>query len=279
MQARVDTQTTAPALGHGRYLVRLPWRERDVDIEYQWIDAIDSDAPVMIFLHEGLGSIDMWKDFPAQVCKATGMRGLVYSRPAYGWSTPRGKDEQWLPDFMHQQAHEVLPELRKALGLQAPVWLLGHSDGGSIALLHAAQFPSSVTGSIVLAPHVMVEDISIASITEAAKAYQTTNLREKLARYHADVDSAFGGWAGIWLNPVFRAWNILGELRDMGTPTLAIQGLDDEYGTLEQIRSIARLGPHVSLLELPQCGHSPHRDQAAQAIIGIQDFVQTRRQK
>ena len=125
----------------------------------------------------------------------------------------------------------------------------------------------------------MVEDISIASITEAAKAYQTTNLREKLARYHADVDSAFGGWAGIWLNPEFRAWNILGELRDMGTPTLAIQGLDDEYGTLEQIRSIARLGPHVSLLELPQCGHSPHRDQAAQAIIGIQDFVQTRRQK
>lgn len=277
-----ETDPKSPAFGNGRYTVRLPWRERMVDVEYQWLHPEDETpgAPTIIFLHEGLGSIAMWKDFPQQVCRATGLRGLVYSRPAYGWSTPREEGEQWQPDFMHQQAYEVLPALRDALGLNDKIWVLGHSDGGSIALLHAARFGESVEGALLLAPHVLVEDVSVTSIAQAAQEYRTGNLRDKLSRYHANVDSAFGGWSGIWLNPAFRTWNIAAETAQLGVPTLAIQGLDDEYGTLEQIRQIKRLGRDVSLLEIPECGHSPHRDQTEQVIIGIQNFVQqTRRQK
>lgn len=284
MSARMEhraAERAAPEPGEGRYVVRLPWRGRSVEVEYQWLAPArgDGSGPVIVFLHEGLGSIAMWKDFPQQVCDATGLRALVYSRPAYGWSTPREADERWQPDFMHRQAHEVLPELRRALNLEAPIWLLGHSDGGSIALLHAARFPASVAGAVLLAPHVMVEDISIESIAKAAQAYATTGLRERLSRYHADVDSAFGGWSGIWLDPGFRQWNIEHEASQLSVPTLAIQGVNDEYGSLEQIRRIARHGRDVALLELPECGHSPHRDQATQVIIAVRNFMQKNRRQ
>ncbi|GGH65322.1 alpha/beta hydrolase [Comamonas phosphati] len=262
--------------------VCIPWRDRQVEIEYQWLEAHRADAPVMIFLHEGLGSVAMWKDFPAQLCRAAGLRGLVYSRPGYGRSTPRLPGEVWESDFMHRQAHEVLPVLREALGLAQPAWLLGHSDGGSIALLHAARFPELTAGVVLMAPHVMVEDISVASIAKAAEAYHQGGqggLRERLARYHADVDSAFGGWAGIWLDPAFRRWNIEAEAACLRSPTLAIQGLDDEYGTLEQVRAIARVALSVKLLELPACGHSPHRDQPEQVTESIRQFIQTSRRQ
>lgn len=259
--------------------VRIPWRGRQVEIEYQWLEADRPDAPVMIFLHEGLGSLAMWKDFPARVCRAAGLRGLVYSRPGYGNSTPRLPEEAWAADFMHRQAYEVLPALREALGLARPAWLLGHSDGGSIALLHAARFPELTAGTVLMAPHVMVEDISVASIARAAEAYRQGGLRERLARYHANVDSAFGGWAGIWLDPAFRRWNIVAEAAGLRSPTLAIQGLDDEYGTLEQVRAIARIALSVKLLELPACGHSPHRDQPLQVTESIRQFIQTSRRQ
>lgn len=271
------TCTMMPARAAER--VRLAWRGRQVEIEYQWLDAQRDDAPVMVFLHEGLGSVAMWKDFPARLCRAAGLRGLVYSRPGYGWSTPRAPGEVWEPDFMHRQAHEVLPALREALGLTRPVWLLGHSDGGSIALLHAARFPELTAGAVLMAPHVMVEDISVASIAKAAEAYRHGGLRERLARYHADVDSAFGGWAGIWLDPAFRGWNIEREAAGLRSPVLAIQGLDDEYGTLAQIRAIARIALGVKLLELPACAHSPHRDQPAQVIENIRQFIETTRRQ
>ncbi|WP_435531172.1 alpha/beta fold hydrolase [Ramlibacter pallidus] len=239
-------------------------------IEYEWVGP--PDAPVMVFLHEGLGSVAMWRDFPAQLCEAAGLRGLVYSRPGYGRSTPRRTEEKWAPDFMHRQAREVLPALLRDLGVARP-WLFGHSDGGSIALLHAAAFPDAVSGAVVLAPHILVEDVSIASIARARAAYVETDLPQRLARYHEDADSAFFGWNDVWLSPAFRGWNITAELRTIRCPLLAIQGLDDEYGTLEQIRGIARAVPQADLLELPRCGHSPHKDQPRAVIDAVTRLV------
>lgn len=256
--------------------IEIDWAERPVRIEYQWLNVNDAGAPLIVFLHEGLGSLSMWKDFPRQLCEAAGCRGLVYSRPGYGSSTPRAAEESWGPDFMHRQAHEVLPALLTALGidpLQQPLWLFGHSDGGSIALLYAARFPDHLSGTIVLAPHIVVEDLSVSSIEQARKAYLTSDLRARLARHHDDPDSAFWGWNGIWLDPAFRSWSIEEDIRSIHCPLLAVQGLDDEYGTLEQIRGIARRVPHTELLELSDCGHSPHRDQAERLIGHARTFI------
>jgi pimeloyl-ACP methyl ester carboxylesterase len=262
--ARMDGHQE-PATG----FVELQWVERSVRIEHAWIAPERAAAPLVVFLHEGLGSLAMWKDFPQRLCDAAGCRGLVYSRPGYGRSTPREPGEAWDLDFMHRQAHEVLPALLAALGVDTrrdPPWLFGHSDGGSIALLHAARFPDRVAGLVVLAPHILVEDLSVASIAKAREAYLATDLKARLARYHDDPDSAFWGWNDIWLHPPFRAWSIEAEIEAIRCPLLAVQGLDDEYGTLEQIRGIARRVAHARLLELQRCGHSPQRDQPARVI-------------
>ena len=257
--------------------VDLLWRDRPVRIEHAWIASARRDAPLLVFLHEGLGSVSMWRDFPARLCQALGWRGLVYSRPGYGSSSPRPADQRWGPDFMHRQADEVLPALLGALGVdtaQDPPWLLGHSDGGSIALLHAAHFPQRTAGAIVLAPHILVEDLSVASIELTRQAYVGGDLRQRLARHHDDPDSAFWGWNRIWLDPAFRSWSIVAEIATITCPLLAIQGQGDDYGTLEQIRGIQRQVPQTRLLELPNCGHSPQRDQAEAVIAAIQAFVQ-----
>ncbi len=255
---------------------QINWAGKDVRIEYQWVGSNDCKLPLIVFFHEGLGSVAMWKDFPQQLCEATSCRGLVYSRPGYGQSTPRDKDDAWQPDFMHRQAFEVLPALLAELNvdtfLNSP-WLFGHSDGGSIALLFAARYQNNVSGTIVLAPHIVVEDISIRSIEKAKIAYQTTDLSSKLARFHDDVDSAFWGWNDIWLNPTFRHWNLTQAIKTITCPLLAVQGLDDEYGTLEQIRGIKRALPATQLLELADCGHSPHRDQARALIEACVSFI------
>jgi pimeloyl-ACP methyl ester carboxylesterase len=239
--------------------VSIDWQGRPVRIEHQWLNAHLAEAPLFVFLHEGLGSVAMWRDYPQQLCDALGVRGLVYSRPGYGQSTPRDADEHWTPNFMHAQAHEVLPALLKALGVHEAPWLFGHSDGGSIALLYATRHPTA--GLMILAPHIMVEDVSVRSIALVKEAYESTDLRQRLARYHADVDSAFGGWSRIWLTTEFRSWSIEKELATITCPVLAIQGLNDEYGTLVQIRNIQHQVPQAELLELEDCGHSPHRDQ------------------
>ncbi len=226
----------------------------------------------MVFLHEGLGSVALWKDFPDTLCAALGMRGLVWSRPGYGRSTPRAPDEHWAPDFMHQQAHDVLPALLAALGIARP-WLFGHSDGGTIALLHAAMFPDALRGAIVLAPHIFVEELSVTSIAQARIAYESDGLRERLARYHDDVDSAFYGWNEIWLSPAFRDWRIDAELDAIRCPLLAIQGEQDEYGTLRQVHGIRERVPATEVLALPDCGHTPHRDQPQAVIAAVQRFV------
>jgi pimeloyl-ACP methyl ester carboxylesterase len=253
----------------------LPGTAHPVRIEHQWIAPERRDAPLMVFLHEGLGSVAMWRDFPQRLCDALGCRGLVYSRPGYGRSTPRAPSETWGTDFMHRQAFEVLPALLHALGVdtrQDPPWLLGHSDGGSIALLHAARFGQQVAGTIVLAPHILLEDVSVASIEKARLAYLHADLRQRLARYHDDPDSAFWGWNRVWLDPAFRAWTIEAEMSAIRCPVLAVQGLDDEYGTLAQIRGIALRAPQTQLLELAACGHSPHKDQADALIAAVHHF-------
>ncbi len=252
----------------------LDWRGRRVRIETRRIDAA-APAPVMVFLHEGLGSVAMWKDFPERCCERTGLPGLVFSRPGYGRSTPRAPDECWAPDFLHRQAHEVLPPLLAALGIERP-WLFGHSDGGSIALLHAARH--AVAGVVVVAPHVFVEPISITSIEKAREAYATTDLRERLARYHDEPDSAFRGWNDIWLDPAFVHWNIEAELGTIACPVLAVQGEDDEYGTLAQIERIRDRLPSTELVVLPRCGHSPHRDRPDALLDTTARFVQTHSQ-
>ena len=237
---------------------QFDWRGLPLRLECQWVgDPASKIAPV-VFLHEGLGSIAMWKDFPERFCSEHSLRGFVFSRYGYGQSTPKPPDERWSPAFMHMQAHEVLPLLFDALRIERP-WLFGHSDGGSIALLHAAKF--EVGGIVVVAPHLFVEAVSIASIERAREAYEATDLRARLARHHADPDSAFRGWSDIWLDPAFRAWNIEFELDAITCPVLAVQGADDEYGTLAQIGGIQNRLPKTRLLVIPKCGHSPHRDQ------------------
>jgi pimeloyl-ACP methyl ester carboxylesterase len=257
--------------------IEIDWAGRTVHIEHQWINREWTAAPLIVFLHEGLGSVAMWKDFPKHLCDAAECRGLVYSRPGYGRSTPRASGEAWGLDFMHRQALEVLPALLQALGVDAAIhkpWLLGHSDGGSISLLYAASFPQRLAGAIVVAPHILVEDITVASIENARTAYQETDLRQRLAQHHNNPDSAFWGWNDIWLHPAFKDWSIAEEISAITCPLLAVQGLDDQYGTLQQIRGIARRLPHTELLELPDCGHSPHRDQPGRLITAIASFIQ-----
>ena len=230
-------------------------------------------APTLVFLHEGLGSVALWKDFPARVAEATGCPVLVYSRAGYGRSSPAVLPR--VPNYMHVEALTVLPALLDQLGITDPV-LVGHSDGASIALLHAGSGSRPVRALVALAPHVFVEDMSIASIDEVRRQYETTDLREKLARRHADPDAAFRGWNDVWLAPAFRSWNIEACLPGVRCPLLLIQGSDDEYGSAAQLDAIERqVGGKVARIELADCRHSPHRDQPEATLAAIADFVAT----
>lgn len=253
--------------------VALELPDGPVQVEYAWVGPADPGRPVLVFLHEGLGSLGLWKDFPEALCAATGQRGLVWSRPGYGRSTPRPKDRPLGVDFMHRQAETVLPALLAQLKVDAPYRLLGHSDGGSIALIHAARFAERVAGAIVLAPHILVEAFGLASIRATREAYLTGELRSRMARHHDDVDATFWGWNDIWLDPAFTAWQLNDLLPSIRCPVLAIQGEDDPYGTMAQIEGIAEQVPGTRLLKLPSCGHSPQRDQPAAVIAAVRDFL------
>jgi pimeloyl-ACP methyl ester carboxylesterase len=227
-------------------------------------------APPLVLLHEGLGSVSMWRDFPSVLSAVSGHPVLAYSRVGHGRSEAlRGPRK---PSFMHDEALVALPALLDALDVQAPV-LVGHSDGGSIALIHAASSGRAVAGLVVIAPHVKVEACSLQAIRAAREAYASTGLRDRLARHHDQVDSAFRGWNDVWLDPAFRSWNIETLLPRIACPILAIQGEQDEYGTMEQIDSIARGAHDVRLLKLADCGHSPHRDQRDTVLAAIDRFV------
>jgi pimeloyl-ACP methyl ester carboxylesterase len=224
-------------------------------------------APALVFLHEGLGSIELWRSFPYDVAERVGgRRTLVYSRPGYGRSTPM--PPPWPVTYMHHEALDVLPALLAGAGVERPV-LVGHSDGASIALIHAgAGYP--VTGLVVLAPHVFVEEESVAGIESARQAFATTALRERLARYHDDVDSTFWGWNGTWLSPEFRSWNIEASLSGITAPVLAVQGDADDYGTLAQLAAIesGTTGP-VQCVCVAGGGHTLHAGTSADEVAAV----------
>jgi pimeloyl-ACP methyl ester carboxylesterase len=233
--------------------------------------AVRSSA-TMVMLHEGLGSIAMWKDFPQRIAEATGCGVLVYSRYGHGKSDRLA--EKRSVDFMHQEAKAVLPDLLRQLEVERPI-LLGHSDGASIALIYAGTWPQRVRALVLEAPHVFVEEFGLRSTVAIRELYESTDLPAKLGRYHAHVDEMFRGWNDIWLDPQFRAWNIEAYLDAITCPTLVIQGENDEYGTVAHVEAIRRRVPGAQALILPRCGHSPHRDQPDIALDAICKFAAT----
>ncbi|HLH40812.1 MAG TPA: alpha/beta hydrolase [Bryobacteraceae bacterium] len=230
-------------------------------IEFQRIE-VSRDAPVIVFLHEGLGSIALWRDFPERLARAAGYNALLYSRYGYGKSDPLAEARR--PSYLHEEALAALPELLEKTGIERPV-LFGHSDGASIALIFASAHRARAV--IALAPHVFVEQMAVDGVAEIRRDYEQGSLREKLARYHDHPDSAFYGWNDIWLAPEFRLWCIEEELSRITIPVLAVQGYEDEYATMEQLDRMEQRIRRFQALKLDDCRHSPHRDQP-EAVIG-----------
>jgi len=244
-------------------------------LEYEWHGPSPEQAPTLVFLHEGLGCVSTWRDFPRRVSDATGCGALVYSRLGYGSS-----DSIELPrplSFMHDEALIMLPQVLDALRVHDAI-LVGHSDGGSIALIYAGSQPKvRLRGLVLEAPHVFVEEISVESIARAAINYRSGQLKSALERHHGrNVECAFWGWNRVWLDPAFRSWNIEEYLPHISVPVLVIQGEGDEYGTLRQVEAIESKckGPVESVV-LPRCGHSPHRDQPERTLDAIAKFVRS----
>ncbi|MGZ6124047.1 MAG: alpha/beta fold hydrolase [Myxococcales bacterium] len=225
-------------------------------------------TPTLVFLHEGLGSLGLWRDFPRKVAGATGLGAFVYSRAGYGASDPAAMPRP--VRYMHDEA-ELLPDILAAAGIADPL-LIGHSDGASISIIHAGS-GGRARALVLEAPHVFTEEMGLQSIARAREAYQHGDLRPRLAKYHHDVDAAFWGWNRPWLDPEFRKWNLEEFLPRIEAPILVVQGEDDEYGTRKQVDAIQRGARDVQVLMLPQCGHSPHRDQPEAALRGIAEFV------
>ena len=238
------------------------------DLEYRMIGASPDQAPTIVMLHEGLGSASLWGDFPDRLQAATGAGVFVYSRAGYGASSP-----VTLPrplDYMHREALDVLPKLLDTIGFRRGL-LVGHSDGASIAAIYAGGVQDHrLSGLALLAPHFVVEDVSVASIAEIRTAYETTELRAKLARWHKDVDNAFYGWNGAWLDPKFRTWDICDYLAHIRVPIALVQGEADQYGTIRQVE-IAQHECHcpVEVTLLKGIGHSPHREAAGATLAAI----------
>ncbi|HEY4932758.1 MAG TPA: alpha/beta hydrolase [Terriglobales bacterium] len=248
----------------------------EIEVEGKLLETLSIEpsaafSETIVMLHEGLGSIALWKDFPLRLAARTGCRVLAYSR--YGHGSSDKLAEKRPVDFMHHEGEVVLPELLDKLNIEHPI-LLGHSDGGSIALICAGRYPGRVRALILEAPHVFVEDLSVVSIVAAKVAYQTTNLRNKLGIYHDDVDATFWGWNDIWLDPRFRSWNIESYLESIRCPVLCIQGEQDEYGMPAQVNTIAARVAGAQVVMLPDCAHSPHRDQRDATLAKMAEFVE-----
>lgn len=223
-----------------------------------------------MFLHEGLGSVDLWREFPQAVVAGSGHTGLVYSRYGNGWSTPLSGPRE--PGYMHDEALEVLPQILASTDIESPI-LVGHSDGASIALIYAGA-GNPVKALVLIAPHVLVEPESIHSITAIRETFPESELPEKMSKYHEEPETTFRGWADIWLSPEFRTWNIEGYLGGVTCPTLVIQGEDDEYGTVRQLDIIdAGLDVPARRLMVPDAGHSPHLSDPEMVTAAIVDFV------
>jgi pimeloyl-ACP methyl ester carboxylesterase len=241
-------------------------------LEYRLIAATRPQAPPFVLLHEGLGSLAMWRDFPDRLAALSGAAVLAYSRPGYGRSAPLPGPRR--ADYMHREALETLPRVLAQLAIAEPV-LVGHSDGASIALIYAGAAPAAVRALVLMAPHVFVEERTIAGARAARAAWQAGDLKARLARYHDDAEAAFRGWNEIWLAPEFRSWNIAGFLPAIACPLLLIQGEDDAYGTLAQLGAIRRgvASRRIAELVLPGCGHAPHRERPQAVLAAIARFV------
>jgi pimeloyl-ACP methyl ester carboxylesterase len=236
-------------------------------LEYEWIDG---QEPTLVFLHEGLGSIRQWRDFPAKVAAATGCRALVYDRYGYGKSDVLQEDRVTVR-FMHDGALKELPDLLANLKVANPI-LVGHSDGASIALIHAGAHP--VRGVVVMAPHVFVEDFNLGSIHRIAADFETSGLQAGLGKYHRDPSKTFHLWADAWRDPAFKRWNIEDCLPRIACPVLAIQGEQDQYGTMAQLDAIARqVQGGCELLKLENCGHAPFKDRPAEVLSAVTGFI------
>jgi len=244
-------------------------------LNYEWIGSGAANRPALIFLHEGLGSIRQWRDFPQKVSQATGCRALVYDRYGYGDSDVLAEPRRDVY-FMHDEALRSLPQLVSQLKIEKPI-LIGHSDGASIALIHAgAGF--QVKAVVAMAPHVFIEPLCLGSIRKAAVSFETTDLKDRLGKYHRDARKTFYGWADVWLDPGFTTWDIREDyLPKVECPVLAMQGEDDEYGTMAQLDDIKRRVKRCELLKLPNCGHSPFRDQPEKVLSAIQSFIEKNR--
>jgi pimeloyl-ACP methyl ester carboxylesterase len=246
---------------------------RPATVEGRRIEAVelpgDPARRPLVLLHEGLGSVGLWRGFPAALNEATGRRVLAFSRFGHGRSEPPPRPRT--PAFFHEEALDVLPALLPQLDAAEPI-LVGHSDGGSIALVHAAYHP--VAGVALLAPHVFVEDFTVEEIRRTRGLYETGGLRERMARHHDDPDAAFRGWADVWLDPAFREWTIESDAQGVTAPALLIQGDGDPYGTLEQIDRIhARVRGPVERLVVAGAGHSPQFEAPEPVLTAIRDFV------
>src|SRR6266436_7952233 len=242
------------------------------DLEYRMIGPAPDEAPTIVMLHEGLGCAALWGDFPDRLAAATGVGVFVYSRAGYGASTTVALPRPL--DYMHIEALDVLPKLLDKIGFRRGL-LLGHSDGASIAAIYAGSHQDHrVQGLVLIAPHFIVEDISVASIAEIRSAYATTNLKEKLARWHKDVDNAFYGWNGAWLDPKFRTWDISEFLAYIRVPIAILQGVDDQYGTTRQVE-LAREECYcpVDVTLIPGAGHQPHREAPGATLDAISEFA------
>ncbi len=236
-----------------------------------------AEAPTIVMLHEGLGCVALWRDFPQRLAAATGWGVFAYSRAGYGGSEPIDLPRPL--DYMNREAQTSLPMALEAIGFKRGI-LLGHSDGASIAAIFAGEYlDERVEGLVLMAPHLFTEDQGLAAIADARRAYETGDLRTKLAKYHAHVDNAFWGWNQAWLDPRFKAWNIEDRVRRWRVPALVIQGIDDQYGTLAQIRSIEAHSPApVESLILEACRHSPQIDRPEATLEAIAGFCGKLRQ-
>src|SRR5258708_15441433 len=242
------------------------------DLEYRMIGPAPQDAPTIVMLHEGVGWAGRWGVFPEKLQAATSTGVVVYSRAGYGASTPAKLPRPL--DYMHVEALEVLPRLLDRIGFRRGL-LLGHSDGASIATIYAGGVPDHrVRGVAMIAPHFVVEDVSVNSIAEITVAYETTNLKTKLARWHSDVDNAFYGWTGAWLDPGFRNWDISEYLAYIRVPIAILQGVDDVYGTMRQVE-IAQEECYcpVDVTVIPGAGHQPHREAPGATLDAISEFA------
>ena len=241
-------------------------------LEYRMIGPSPENAPVIVMLHEGLGSAGLWGDFPEKLQAATGVGVFAYSRAGYGNSTPVKLPRPL--DYMHVEALDVLPKLLAKIGFRRGL-LLGHSDGASIASIYAgSRQDHRVQGVVLIAPHFIVENISVASIVQIRNAYATTDLKEKLARWHKDVDNAFYGWNDAWLDPDFRKWDISEYLAYIRVPVALLQGVDDRYGTMRQVE-IAQEECYcpVDVTVIPEAGHQPHREAPGLTLDAISEFA------